>query len=149
MRKLPAFWLALLVLFGCASASAQTVSCPAGGFAVTVPDRFAEIPLTAYDDPDLALHLSDGVVNLAVYVSFAGSDNSFQVLTGNEIEYGPVNINGMDMFYARGVDEQGSWITYSWMRLTDSVTVYFVWFGNDNATLALIGEIMNSIVFDY
>ena len=58
-----------------------------------------------------------------------------------------VNVGGMDMFYARGLDAQGNWITYSWMEAMDSVTIYFVWSGNDDAALPLISEVMNSVVF--
>ena len=151
MKRVPVLFLALMLVF-CASAasaqSARTVYCPPGGFTLTLPDNFAEVPVTSPDDPDLALHLTDGNINLAVYVSWSGTENSFQVLTGNEIEYGPVIINGVEMFYTRGLDEQGNWITYSWMQAPNSVTVYFVWYGNDNETLMLINEIMASIVFD-
>ena len=147
MRKLPVVLLSVCLLLCVASASAQTVSCPSGGFTMTLPDRFMDVPRTSLDDPDLVLHMTDDVVNLTVYVSYAGASTGFQVLTGNEIEYGTVNVGGMDMFYARGLDAQGNWITYSWMEAMDSVTIYFVWSGNDDAALPLISEVMNSVVF--
>ena len=140
MRKLPVVLLSVCLLLCVASASAQTVSCPSGGFTMTLPDRFMDVPRTSLDDPDLVLHMTD-------YVSYAGASTGFQVLTGNEIEYGMVNVGGMDMFYARGLDAQGNWITYSWMEAMDSVTIYFVWSGNDDAALPLISEVMNSVVF--
>ena len=144
-------WIAFLLVFSCilctVSASAQTIICPSGGFSLVVPDSFAEIPRSAGDDRDLVLHLSDGSVDLTVYVSFSGADNPFQVLTGDELEYGSVSFGGMDMFYIRGQDGTGSWATYSWMRARDSVTLYFIWSGNDSAALRLIREIMTSITF--
>ena len=147
MKRLPAVLLALVLLLGAVSASAQTVACPSGGFSITVPDDFVPVPV--YDDPELALYLTGENVNLAVYVSYDGMNGSFQVLSGNELEYGSVYINGVEMFYARGLDVQGNWITYSWARAANSVTIYFVWNGNDDETLSLIGSIMSSIEFEW
>ena len=129
MKKLIASLLFLSCLFCAVSGLAQSVSCPAAGFALTIPDTFNEIPHLPMDDQNLVLRYSDGKVDLAVYVSYAGASNPFLVLTGDEIEYGP---------YA----------TYSWMRAQDAVTLCFVWSGNDDAALAMINEIMASITFD-
>ncbi len=147
MKKLIAFLLCFLCLFSAVSASAQTVACSAGGFTLVLPDSFSEIPRSSGDDRDLVLHLSDGTVDLTVYVSFSGAGNSFEVLTGDESDYGYVSYGGMDMFYTRGKDRSGSWATYSWMRVQDSVTLYFIWSGNDSAAMNLIRDIMSSISF--
>ena len=138
----------IVFLFSVVSASAQTVFCPSGGFSVTVPDYFDNLPISGYDDPELALHLSGGDINLTVYVSYGAAGSGFQILTGNETEYGSVFINGVEMFYARGMDMQGNWITYSWTQAANSVTIYFVWYGNDDTAVALISDIMSSIVFN-
>ena len=147
MKKRIAFLLFFVYMLCVVSASAQTVVCQDGGFSLVVPDSFAEVPRSSGDDRDLVLHLSDGAVDLTVYVSFSGTDNPFQVLTGDELEYGPVSFGGMDMFYIRSQDESGSWATYSWMRVQDSVTLCFIWSGDDSAALRLIREIMTSITF--
>ena len=148
MKKLFAVLLVLFLAAGITCASAQTVSCAPAGFSLTLPDSFAPVPRSSSDDRDLVLHFSDGGLDLTVYVSFAGSGNPFQVLTGDETDFGPVRIGGTDMFYTRGQDSQGSWISYSWMHSPDAVALYFVWNGNDQAALRLIGEIMESVVFD-
>ena len=147
MRKLIASLLFISCLLCVVSGFAQTVSCPSAGFTLALPDTFYEIPRSAGDDRNLVLQYSDGSVDLAVYVSFAGSNNPFMVLTGDETEFGPVMINGMNMQYARGYDGSGPYATYSWMRAQDAVTLYFVWSGNDDTALRLISEIMHSISF--
>ncbi len=147
MKKLISFLLVVSCLFCAVSASAQTVYCQSGGFSLSLPDSFAELPRSSGDDRDLVLHLSDGSVDLTVYVSYSGADSGFQVLTGDELEYGSVSFGGMDMFYTRGQDGSGSWATYSWARSRDSVTLYFLWSGNDSSAMKLIREIMSSISF--
>lgn len=147
MKKLIGFMLVVSCFFCFVSASGQTVFCQSGGFSLALPDSFAEIPRSSGDDRDLVLHFSDGSVDLTVYVSFSGTGSGFQVLTGDELEYGSVSFGGMDMFYTRGQDGSGSWATYSWSRAQDSVTLYFVWSGNDSAAMKMIREIMSSISF--
>ena len=147
MKKLIASLLFFVCLFCVVSGLAQTVSCPSAGFTLTLPDSFYEIPRSSGDDRNLVLQDSDGSVDLAVYVSFAGSGNSFMVLTGDETEFGPVVINGMNMQYARGFDGYSSYATYSWMRSQDAVTLYFVWSGSDDTAMRLINEVMYSIAF--
>ena len=147
MKKLFASLLLLSFLFCAVSASAQMVNCPSAGVILTLPDTFTEVPRTPMDDPNLVLQFTDGAVNLTVYVSYGGANNAFMVLTGDELEYGPVMVNGAQMQYARGLDEYGSWITYSWMRAQDAVQLYFVWTGNDDAALSLINEIITTITF--
>ena len=143
------FTLLLTVLLAAVTvlASADTVSCPAGGFSLTLPDSFSKVSKSSADDPDLELHYSNGSVDMAVYVSYAGSDNSFQVLTGSEEESGRVKINGVRMNYARGSDSQGPWMVYSWVTSGNAVNIYFIWYGDDAAALELIDSIMNSISF--
>ena len=148
MKRWIASLLFVMCLFCAASGVAQTVSCPQAGFSLTLPDSFYEIPRSPVDDRNLVLQYSDGSLDLAVYVAFAGANNPFMILTGTETEFGPVTINGMSMQYARGFDEYGPYATYSWMRAQDAVTLYFVWSGSDDTALRLISEIMNTIVFN-
>ena len=147
MKKWFTLLLALLLVMGVVSASAQTVSCSAG-FSLTLPDSFSKVSRSSADDPELELHYSNGSVDMAVYVSYAGSDNSFQVLTGNEQESGQVRIGGVRMNYSRGSDSQGPWKVYAWISSGNSVSAYFIWYGDDEAALEIIDSIMNSISFD-
>jgi len=148
MKKWFALLLTVLLVIAAVSASAQTVSCTSGGFSLTLPDDFSKVSKSSADDPDLKLHYSNGSVDMAVYVSYAGSDNSFQVLTGNEQESGQVRIGGVRMNYSRGSDSQGPWKVYSWISSGNSVSAYFIWYGDDTAALEIIDSIMNSISFD-
>ena len=147
MKKWFALLLTALLITIAVSASAQTVSCSAGGFSLTLPDTFSRVSDASADDPDLELHYSNGSVDMAVYVSYADSDNSFQVLTGSEEDSGRVKINGVRMNYARGSDSQGPWMVYSWVASGNAVNIYFIWYGDDAAALELIDSIMNSISF--
>jgi hypothetical protein len=145
MKKLFSLLLLAAFLLCAATALAQTVPVPQASVVLTLPDTFTPVPPSPGDDRSLILQLSDGTVDLAVYVSYAGTGTPFLVLTGDETEYGPVTINGMEMQYTRGNDESGAYASYSWLRGPDSVTLYFVWSGNDTSALRLISEIMNSI----
>ena len=147
MKKMIAFLLFAVCLLCSVSGLAQTVTCPSAGIMLTLPDNFTEIPRSPMDDPYMVVQYTDSATTLAVYVSYAGANNSMMVLTGDELEFGPVLINGTQMQYARGLDEYGSWATYSWMRAQDAVQLYFVWTGNDEAALKLINDIMASIMF--
>ena len=133
----------LLVVAAAVSASAQTVSC-SGGFSLTLPDRFSKVSRSSADDPELELHYSDGLVDMAVYVSYAGSGSSFDVLTGNEEDSGRVTINGVRMNYARSSDSK----VYSWISSGNAVNIYFIWYGDADSALQVIDSIMNSIIFD-
>ena len=86
MKKLIAYLLFFSCLFCAVSGLAQTVACPSAGFTLVIPDTFYEIPHLPMDDQNLVLRYSDGSVDLAVYVSYAGASNPFLVLTGDEIE---------------------------------------------------------------
>ena len=147
MKKAIAFLLFVVCLLCIVTVSAQTVTCSSAGFSLSLPDSFREIPRSSGDDRDLVLQYSDGNVNLMAYVSFSGTDSPFLVLTGDETDYGSVRINGISMQYARGVDYQGSWAAYSWLRSQDAVTLYFVWSENNGTALTLVNEIMSSIAF--
>ena len=147
MKKLVASLLFLSCLFCAVSGLAQTVNCPSAGFSLTIPDTFIEIPHLPMDDPNLVLRYTDNAMDLAVYVSYAGSGSPFMVLTGNEVECATVNVSGTEMAYARGFDEYGPYATYSWNRDRNAVTLCFVWTGSDEAALSLISEIMSSISF--
>ncbi len=148
MKKVFFSLLLVVCLLSAASGFAQTVSCPDAGVTLTIPDSFNEIPHLPMDDRNLVLRYSDGSVDLAVYVSFAGSYNPFMILTGDETDFGSVTINGMDMQYVRGNDGYSPYITYSWMRADNAVTLCFVWSGSDDTALRLINDIIYSAVFD-
>ena len=77
----------------------------------------------------------------------AGSD-LFQVLTGNETEYGPIDINNISMFYTR-TEEYGSVrITYTWMDRGNSVTMEFTYSADDSSVLKTVNSIISSIRLD-
>ncbi len=148
MKKLLSLLLFLSLLLLAFSASAQTVSVPSAGFTLTIPDSFSEIPRSPADDPELVLRLADSSLDLTVYVSFSGGGDLFQLLTGDESEYGSVTVNGMNMLYALGTDIQGNYKMYSWNRSRDSITLYFVWSGSQKEALRLVDSIMSSITFN-
>ena len=148
MKKLLSLLLFLSLLLLAFSASAQTVSVPSAGFTLTVPDSFTELPGDP-DNPDLVLHLADSGMDLTVYVSYfgRGTVNDLLILTGDETGYGSVTLNGKDMVWITGQDGRESFKTYSWLRKQDSVSLYFIWSGSEDATLRAIDEIMSSISF--
>ncbi len=144
MKKWFALLLTVLMVTAAVSASAQTVSCSAG-FSLTLPDSFSDVARARNEDPDLALHYSDGSVDMTVYVSYSGgSDNSFQILTGSETESGHTSKYGRKMNYARSSDT----LVYSWVSSGSAVSIYFIWYGDSAAAQQTIDSIMSSISFD-
>ena len=140
----------LLLLLLPVFASAQTVSCPEAGMTLEVPDSYLLLPGSP-DEPELVLHMADQSMDLAVYVSFVGrnaGNDLFQILTGDELDYGSVQIGGVDMLYVRGRDDDGDYQMYSWLMDSDNVSVYFLWRGDEKKALRAVDDIMNSIVFD-
>ena len=73
MKKWFALLLTILLIAVTVFAYADTVSCSAGGFSLTLPDSFSKVSKSSADDPDLELHYSNGSVDMAVYVSFRSS----------------------------------------------------------------------------
>ena len=150
MKKALSLLLTLLLLVPVALATAQTVSCPEAGFTLDLPKEYESLPVST-DEPDLLLHLSNGKIDLTVYMSSVGrnaSSDLFQILTGDELEYGSVVIGGVEMLYTRSRDDQGDTMMYSWIRDTDNVSLYFLWRGDESSALSAIETIMSTIVFD-
>ena len=142
--------LAVFLSFAFGTALAQTVSCPAGGFSISLPDHFTQQPLSSAD-PDLCLHYRGNRMTVVAYASYLGEvagTDLFQVLTGNETASGMVNRNGMSMLYASGTDASGAWLMYSWMDRGNNVTLYFYYPAGDSACADTAESIMNSIAFD-
>ena len=151
MKRLAGWLLAVLLVFSVSAALAQRVSCPVGGFSVTLPDRFAELPLNPGLDPDLCFYWQGSKLTVQAYASYqgevAGSD-LFQVLTGYETDYGPVTVNGMDMLYARTEEYGEVRISYTWMDRGNSVTLEFSYSQDDSSVQGTVNDIIHSISFD-
>lgn len=151
MRRIPAalMLLVLLCMF-CCSALAQTVSCPVGGFSVSLPDHFTEQQLSA-EEPDLCFYWKGQKMTVLAYATYlgevAGSD-LFQVLTGSETDTGTTERNGMNMLYATGVEGSTAYLMYSWMDRGNNVTLYFYYPAGDSSCIDTADRIMSSISFD-
>ena len=150
MKRLLGIMLVILLVFSLSAALAQKVECPVGGFSVKLPDHFVE-ESTDSGDPDLCFYWHGTKLTVQAYVTYqgevAGSD-LFQVLTGNETEYGPIDINNISMFYTR-TEEYGSVrITYTWMDRGNSVTMEFTYSADDSSVLKTVNSIISSIRLD-
>ena len=149
-RTAAALMLAVLFCLLCCPALAQTVSCPVGGFSVTLPDHFTEQSLYL-GGPDLCLHWEGKKMTVLAYATYlgevAGSD-LFQVLTGSETDSGRVSVNGMDMLYAAGAEGGTAYLMYSWMDRGNNVTLYFYYPEGDASCLDTANRVINSISFD-
>ena len=149
MKRLVMLVLVLLTVCSVTSALAQRISCPDGGFTVTLPDHFVEE--STGGDPELCFYWHCSKLTVQGYVSYlgevAGSD-LFEVLTGDEQESGSKTINGMNMIYA--LTQYGSDITimYSWMDRGNNVTLYFQYSAENSSVRSTVKSIMNSISFD-
>lgn len=149
MKRLVMLVLVLLTVCSVTSALAQRISCPDGGFTVTLPDHFVEE--STGGDPELCFYWHGSKLTVQGYVSYlgevAGSD-LFEVLTGDEQESGSKTINGMNMIYA--LTQYGSDITimYSWMDRGNNVTLYFQYSAENSSVRSTVKSIMNSISFD-
>lgn len=146
------FALLMTVLLLCAAAApalAQEVSCPAGGFSLTLPDSFAAVsPLPR--DQDLVFAWQGGGISLQGYATpMSGKvrfSDLYQILTGAETESGSLNIRGVDMLYARGVDGNGSYSLYTWLHKSVRVELYFYY--ADRNALLVIDEIIHSLALN-
>ena len=145
MRRLAGLLLALLLVFSLSSALAQRVSCPVGGFSVTLPDHFTEGSL--FGDPDLCFYwYGDGLTVLA-YASYQGEVAEIpEVYTGNETETGYRTVNGMRMRYTRSEEGGMTDVTYTWMDRGNSVTMEFTY--SDPSLRSTAEAIIGSIRFD-
>ena len=150
MRK-PRLFLLCLFLSVClvSGALAQEVSCPAAHLILSVPDPWTVVPLSAADDPDLCLLLEGKEMTLAVYVTDVNGvlPDSFEVLLGNETESGTDVRSGKTMDYVAGTSEEGDYRIYTWLDERNQVQLYFLIYGQPQAALKTIGEIMDSIEF--
>jgi len=149
VKRAAAFLLALALCLFLSSALAQRVDCPEGGFSVTLPDHFVWEP--ASGDADLCFYWHGKKLTVLGYASylgeFAGSD-LFEVLTGNETDYGWKTINGMNMYYTRTEEFGSVTITYQWMDRGNNVTLSFSYSADDASVLSTVNSIMSSISFD-
>ena len=149
MKRIAGLILVMVMVFSLSSALAQRISCPDGGFTVTLPDHFVEE--STGGDPELCFYWHGSKLTVQGYVSYlgevAGSD-LFEVLTGDEQESGSKTINGMNMIYS--LTQYGSDITimYSWMDRGNNVTLYFQYSSENSSVRSTVKSIMNSISFD-
>ena len=149
MKRIAGLILVMVLVFSLSSALAQRISCPDGGFTVTLPDHFVEE--STGGDPELCFYWHGSKLTVQGYVSYlgevAGSD-LFEVLTGDEQESGSKTINGMNMIYS--LTQYGSDITimYSWMDRGNNVTLYFQYSSENSSVRSTVKSIMNSISFD-
>jgi len=151
VRKLPAFFLCVLLIFSLVSgAAAQSVPCPQARLTLTVPDSWKVVPLKSSDDPDLCLLLSGKGISLSVYVSDASGSfpDAFQVFTGDETDSGTVTLGGREMFYIAGKNEDGDYRIYTWVDRKSQVQFWFVVTAKPKTAQKTIDEIMNSLKFD-
>ena len=151
LKRAAALLLILVLCLSCCTALAKNVDCPRGGFSVTVPDHFEDGPVETGDDPDLCFYQYGKkltVLGYATYMGeFAGSD-LFEVLTGNETEYGWTTVNGMNMYYTRTDDYGTVNVTYQWMDRGNFVTLAFSWSAEDASVIDTVNRIISSISFD-
>ncbi len=145
MKRFAGLLLALLLVFSLSSALAQRVSCPVGGFSVSLPDDYAEGSLSG--DPDLCFYWYGNGLTVLAYASYQGEVAEIpEVYTGNETETGYRSIGGMNMRYTRS--EEGGMIdvSYTWMDRGNSVTMEFIF--SDPALQGTVESIISSIRFD-
>ena len=146
MRRITGLLLALVMVFFFSAALAQRAECPVGGFSVNLPDHFTEKQL---DDADQCFHWEGTRLSIRAYAEWQGEVSElFQVLTGNETDYGSRNINGMKMDYIR-TDEGGETvITYTWLDRGNMVTMEFRFAQGDSTALNTANSVISSIRFD-
>ena len=149
MKRIAGLILVMVLVFSLSSALAQRISCPDGGFTVTLPDHF--VAESTGGDPELCFYWHGSKLTVQAYASplgeVAGSD-LFQVLTGSETESGTVSVNGMNMLYTRAEDSSEISICYSWMDRGNNVTLYFFYSASDPSVQKTVDSIISSIAFD-
>jgi len=151
MKRFNALMLALLLVFCCAAALAQTAECPAGGFSVWVPDHFEEVQIDPLFGPDLCFYWHGKKLAIQAYNSAQAGSDLFQVLTGREKEYGSVTVNGMDMLYALTEEFGNVCISYTWMNeaLGCSISLEFTYSAKDRDDVQkTVDKVIQSISFD-
>jgi len=149
VKKYVALLLASLLLFAAIPALAQEVSCPAGGFTLTLPDSFSAVsPLP--QDQDLVFAWQGGGISVQGYATAMSGkvrfNDLYQILTGQETESGSLTIRGVDMLYARGSDQRGPYSLYIWMHKNVRVELYFYY--QSRSDLLDIDEMIHSLVLN-
>ncbi|MBO7661810.1 MAG: hypothetical protein J6U01_00385 [Clostridia bacterium] len=149
MKKIIALLLASLMLCAAIPALAQEISCPPGGFSLTVPDSFSPVsPMP--QDQDLVFAWQGGGISLHGYATAMSGkvrfNDLYQILTGQETESGSLTIRGVDMLYARGSDQRGPYALYIWMHKNVRVELYFYYQSRND--LLDIDEMIHSLVLN-
>ena len=133
MKRIAGLILVMVLVFSLSSALAQRISCPDGGFTVTLPDHFVEE--STGGDPELCFYWHGSKLTVLAYAI-------------EQQESGSKTINGMNMIYS--LTQYGSDITvmYSWMDRGNNVTLYFQYSAENSSVRSTVKSIMNSISFD-
>ena len=149
MKRLTGVLLVLVMVFSLSAALAQRAECSQGGFSVNLPDHFKESP-SSYG-ADLCFRWHGKKLNVQGYASYQGEYSNadlFQVLTGDETDYGQVTVNGMNMLYTRTEEDGDVIISYTWMDRGNEVTLEFTYAAEDTSVQNTVNSIINSISFD-
>ena len=151
MRHFTAFLLCVILLFCAVScAQAQTVSCPDAHLVLTVPDTWTILPLPEYEDPELRLLLNGKDLTLSVYVADSSglAPDAFALFTGDETESGTVLLDGVEMAYVAGKNNDGDYRIYTWTDRRSQVQMYFLITAHLKSSRKVIDEIMDSLRFE-
>jgi len=151
VKRIAAFFLVLVLCLAFSVALAQRVDCEQGGFSVTLPDHFVEEPVASSGDPELCFYWHGEKLTVLGYAAYLGefaSSELFEVLTGNETDYGWKTVNGMSMYYTRSEEYGSVTITYRWMDRGNNVTLSFTYSADDSSVLSTVNRIISSISFD-
>ena len=149
MKRLTGVLLVLVMVFSLSAALAQRAECSQGGFSVNLPDHFKES--TSSYGADLCFSWHGKKLNVQGYASYQGEYSNadlFQVLTGDETDYGQVTVNGMNMLYTRTEEYGDVIISYTWMDRGNEVTLEFTYAAEDTSVQNTVNSIINSISFD-
>ena len=147
MKRLTGLLLVLLLVFSLSAALAQRVECPVGGFSVTLPDHFVEVPVSP--GSDLCFYWHGNKLTVQSYAIYQGEvTETFEVLTGNETDSGTDLRSGKQMDYVAGTATEGDYRIYTWLDQRNQVQLYFLVSGRSDAASPVIDAIMDSIAFD-
>ena len=148
VKKCSALLLAALLLISAASALAQDAVCATGGFSLTLPDSFVQVPPQPTDDPELCFRWQGGNITIEGFAVPMGKKvklkDLYQILTDDVTDYGNLTINRQDMLYARGQDDFGTYNQYSWLNNGTRIDLYFYYTGKDS--LLTIDDIIHTLV---
>ena len=149
MKRIAAILLAAVCLCSLSAALAQTADCSTGGFSVWVPDHFESVQPDPLSDPYLSFYWHGNKLAVVAYVSPQSGSDQFQVLDDSVVEYGPVTVNGREMFYSMAKEFGKITISYQWMDQGrgNSVMLEFTYYADDPAK-STVDKIINSISFN-